>query len=656
MKMFNWKRAALLIALSLIVIGTVGAGGKTEGTTGTTGGAAAEGKYKESPLLAAQVKAGELPPVDQRLPKEPVVVKPLNEIGKYGGIMKIGIPGPTQWYGDPESALGPETLMRLSRDYTGVVPNLIRTWEWTNDGRTLTCHFIQDAKWSDGEPFSADAVMFWYEDVLLNKELNPAGVPPKWAPGGETMKLTKLDDYTIRYDFKVPYPVILFYMAHYDGSASNWMPSHYLKQFHAEYTDRDKVTKMAKDAEFDEWYQLFNAKKQVYSCSAGAMDLPSMSAYVLDSSSPEFHSLKRNPYYWKVDPDGNQLPYIDEVRLLVYTYYEVLTLKAIQGEFSLYGQNSELSKYPVYMDNKAKGGYEVYKWVASDAGFMGFQFNLTTKDPVKREIFRDRRFRIAFSHCINREEINETQFFGLCTPMNATAHPMSPYYKEEFGNAYIEYDPAKSNKLLDEMGLDKKDSDGYRIMKDGRRLEVTLEYPPETHTWAPPVVELMVAYMKDIGIKMNVKAHDRSLYAQRVNSNDVEFNEWNVVGFTNTMLTDPRCFVPFRLGDETTWYRLWAEWYVSKGEKGEKPIPVVQKLIDIYEEYITIVDDDARIAKVQEMLQIHAEEQFIVGLIGNTIKPLLVDVNLGNVPTEGVHGYDWIRLQPQHPETFYFKN
>ena len=124
-------------------------------------------------MLAAKVAAGELPPVDERLPSEPVVVAPLSEVGEYGGNLSVGIPSAWSWFGDPQSAVGPETLMRIATDYTGVVPNIVRSWDWAPDGKTVVMHFVQDAKWSDGAPFSADSVMWWYDNVTLNETLTP---------------------------------------------------------------------------------------------------------------------------------------------------------------------------------------------------------------------------------------------------------------------------------------------------------------------------------------------------------------------------------------------------------------------------------------------------------------------------------------------------
>lgn len=650
------KKLMTSAALGALALGTAWAGATEESSSaGAAAGADAmmSGAYREAPMLAAMVAAGELPPVEERLPAEPVVITPLDEVGRYGGNLSVGIPSAWAWFGDPQSAVGPETLMRIKTDYSGVVPNIVRSWEWEPDGKTVVMRFVEDAKWSDGAPFSADAVMFWYDHIVGNETLTPQP-HSRWTPGGELMKLTQVDEYTIRYEFAAPYPLIEMQYAHYAGGPNSYSPGHYLQQFHPEFQDAAKLADMTKEAGFDEWHQLFNNKNRVCSVIACG-EQPTMQPYRRIASNPQSHTLERNPYYWKVDPAGNQLPYVDGVTIHVVQDREVLVLKAIQGEFDLFGQNSALADFPVYQENKEKGGYEVYNWIVTDANQMGIQFNLTIEDPVKREVFRDKRFRIAFSHAIDREEVNETTQFGLATPMQATVHRMTPWFKEEYANAHVEYDPEMANRMLDEMGLNQRDAQGYRLMKDGRRLSVTWEYPPDTHTWAPPVVELVVDYAKDIGLEVLVKADDRALYGQRVRQNLVEMNEWNVVGFTTTMLIDPRVWVPWRDMDEAVWYTQWLYWYLSGGERGEEPIAEVKQIREWWEQYTTTVDLAERDRLIDNVLRTHAENAFVIGLIGDVMKPVLVNTELVNVPTEGAHGYDAIRFQPNHPEQFFFR-
>ena len=608
----------------------------------------------EAPVLTKLVKAGKLPPLEQRLPPNPVVVKPVNELGKYGGTLNIGIKEQYSWFGDPQSAIGPDGLLRFSSDFQEILPNLIRKWEWSNDGKTVTVHLLEGAKWSDGQPFTADDVQFFYEDVLLNKELY-ANMLGRWAPGGEPMKLTQLGKYTIRYDFAVPYPVIELEWAHYHGGQYSWGPKHYLKNFHPKYTDESTLEAKVKEGGFDSWVQLFKAKSKICSMIPCAKGLPTMSAFVVEESKPEFHRLKRNPYYWKVDTAGNQLPYVDEVTLAMYSDPEVLSLKSIQGEFDIFGQNADLANFPVYKNNQDKAGYNMMIWKTTNANFMGFQFNLTMKDPVKRKIVNDRRFRIAVSHAFDREEVNDARFFGMVEILNTTAHPDSPFYVEEFAKAHIEHDPKKSNNLLDEMGLTERDSDGYRKMPDGRTLEFAF-VGEDLAPWAPPVVELVTAYLKDVGIKVTAKFVSRDLYRAISKSNDVEFGQHVVWGFFNLFQSCPNAFVPCTEDFNLHWSKLWSRWYETKGAQGEEPPPIIKELHKMFVAMRSTTYQEKRIEYAREIQRVHAEERFIISTLGPDLKPILVNKRLGNVPTKGVHGYDGIRMQPFHPETFYFKN
>ena len=611
----------------------------------------------ESPLLAKLVKLGKLPPLEERLPPNPIVVKN-REIGKYGGTLSIGIKGEKTWFGDPQSAIGPQPLLRYSEDFSKPLPNIARKWEWSNGGKWLTLDLIEGARWSDGEPFTADAIMWWYKNVLTNKEIT-AKPASRWAPGEEVMGMTKLSEYKIRYEFKVPHPAIEFDLLHYQGGMYSWLPAHYSKQFHADFVEKDKLDELVKAEGFDNWVQLFKAKNSICSMMACSEGMPTMDPYTIEKFSTEYSILKRNPYYWKVDEAGNQLPYIDEVGLYVYTDPEVLKLKAIQGEFDIFGQNSNLEDYPVYKKNAEKAGYNIYNWMLTDAGFMGFQYNLTISDPVKRKIFRDKRFRIASSHAINREEVNETLFFGLVKITNYTAHPATPWYNEDYAMAHTSYDPELSNKLLDEMGLKDRDSDGYRKMPDGRTLEVKYE-GENTQAWARPVEELVQDYLRQVGIKMDIDVKDRELWTKRANSNQIEFSQWVVVGFTGSMVADPRSFVPWRQSAETVWYGggegSWEAWALTGGTEGEEPPFEVKEIIRLMKEARMEFDQDKKIKLLDQILKIHSEERYGFSILGPVLKPVLVNKNLANVPLDGYHGYDGIRMQPYFPEAFYFKN
>jgi len=265
-------------------------------------------KLSEAPILRTKVAAGELPPVEERLPKEPMVVEPIEEIGQYGGNLRTACLGTA----DVATIYVPfltEPLVRWDRTGTVVIPNVAKKWSISKDARTYTFYLRKGMKWSDGTPLTADDILFWYKDIALNKELTP--VFYSWlTTGGEPVEVKKIDDYTVQFRFSQTNVLFLKNVA-FQGSMpwSNMItPKHYLKQFHPNYVPKEKLITMTKEAGFDHWFQLFLDKKDYVQNSA----YPVITAWQSTGSMAgrTLHTLKRNPYYWKVDPHGNQLPYL----------------------------------------------------------------------------------------------------------------------------------------------------------------------------------------------------------------------------------------------------------------------------------------------------------------------------------------------------------
>ncbi|MGQ9632382.1 MAG: ABC transporter substrate-binding protein [bacterium] len=564
----------------------------------------AEMKYKEAPMLAEMVKAGKLPPVEERLPKEPLVLKPLEEIGQYGGTWRRAWLGPSDSPGPDRITYDP--ILRFDREGKDVIPGASKGWEFTEGGKVLTLYLREGMRWSDGAPFTADDVIFWYEDIILNDELTPS--KPSWFKvGGELGKVEKVDDYTIRLSFSQPYGILLEILA-WNGYI--FAPKHYLKEFHPRYVPKGELEKLAKKSGYEFWHQLFTAKNNWIQNP----DLPTIRAWkpINPPTEPQW-TMERNPYYWKVDTEGNQLPYIDRVVHNLVENAEVINLKAMAGELDFQLRHLLVSNYTVFMENREKGDYRVLAWKSGFGADIALYPNLDyTGDPVLRDLINDRRFRIALSVAINREEINELVFLGLGEPRAATVPPQSPGYKEEFARMHAEYDPNKANKLLDEMGLAKRDAEGFRLRPDGKTLTLTIEVVPVFGPWVD-VCELVKEHWEAVGIKTAVKTEERSLFYTRTHAGEQQVQAWSH-GQVFRPLLNPFRLIPYSM--DTPFAPLTGLWYQTRGKSGVEPKGDLRKAIDLYERAKLTVDEGERNRLTEEMIRLSVENVWAIGTVG----------------------------------------
>ncbi|MCX7841058.1 MAG: ABC transporter substrate-binding protein, partial [Anaerolineae bacterium] len=376
-------------------------------------------KFNEAPMLAEQVKAGKLPPVEQRLPKNPVVVPTVEKIGKYGGTWRVGLSGGNDQVG-LYRMVGYEGLVRWDPSFKEIIPNLAESFQANADASEYTFKLREGLKWSNGKPFTANDIMFWYEDILLNKDLTPT-IPTWLTVNDKPVVVEKVNDYTVKFKFAGPYGLFLQRLGHPDGTRITAFPADYLKQFIPKYNpDADK---QAKDAGLKTWVDLFNAKIGAGERSAGYyanLELPRLIAWIpvtsYDGKATQV-TLERNPYYWKVDSQGNQLPYIDRVQATIAGDVQALVLKALNGEIDMQDRHiATLANKAVFADGMQKGNYRFYELIPSQSSTFVIMLNMTHKDPVKRAVFQNKDFRIGLSYAINRKEIIDTVYVGQGKP------------------------------------------------------------------------------------------------------------------------------------------------------------------------------------------------------------------------------------------------
>jgi peptide/nickel transport system substrate-binding protein len=365
------------------------------------------------------------------------------------------------------------------------------------------------------------------------------------------------------------------------------------------------------------------------------------------------HVLQRNPFYWKTDPEGNQLPYIDRIISEFVETGELINTKAAAGEIDMQGRHIQLFNMPVFVENAEAGDYRILRWVLSEGTSPYIAFNWQAPDPVLAEIFRQKEFRQAVSLAINRDEINELIFLGLGKPRQATVLPQSPYYEERFATAYAEYDPDRSNELLDGIGLDQKDSEGFRLRPDGERLSIIWELPSGIFGPWIDEAEMIKGYLADIGLDVAVRTYERSLWTEKADSGETQMTSFQH-DYQFTPLIQPIKLLP--IGDRYGEIGLtWYQWWNSGGREGEKPTGIILEAYELYNQAKSTPDVDERISLTKQILEIQAENLYFIGTVGELPHVFIVKNNFRNVP-DGLPS-DWIFKSPGngHPEQFFIR-
>ena len=635
-KLSRWRRAATA-ALALALVW----------------GLAFAQPYNEAPMLADLVAAGELPPVEERLPDEPLVVEPDEATGEYGGVLRRAFIGPA----DANNVIRViyDSLVRFDPPGGEVIPHLVASWDHSEDFHEWSLYLRPGGKWSDGHPFDADALMFWYESVLLNEDLTPS--IPTWAANrdGSPMLMERIDDYTVRYTFDFPNTLFLTDITFRDGADRNlaaFLPGHYLGRYHPEHASEADLQRELSAAGLTDWTQLFMAR----ATQTENPNRPSTAAWVAHDStvSDAVFTMRRNPYFMAVDTAGNQLPYIDEVQFRFFADVEALNFAAVAGEFDMQARHIQMTNYPVLIENAERSGYRVMTWPTFGGSDATVFINQTyTGDAELGELLATRDFRVALSLGIDRDEIRESAFLGLGEVRQAVPAPWHPYYPgDEVAYAYTQFDPETAQAMLDELGLE-RGADGRRTLPSGRPLRLEISVVPAFGPW-PDVAQLVAADWERLGLTTDVQLRERTAHFTMRDANEHIMEIWNedttAFPFTGAPKVDPRTEPSVIYAVE---YRTW---YRTGGERGLEPSEDLARLIEMIEE-AKEVGVDEQIALAREIYTLVTEEMYRIGTVGLT--PMIqgvvvVNQDLKNVPE--VVANDWPLRTPGNarPEQWFF--
>ncbi len=616
--------------------------------------------FSESPMLAEMVAAGTLPPVEERLPDNPVVQIPLEDIGKYGGNL--------HWveytidYDHYLRHLNETNLLEL-RPAKGtarykwmggeIMPGVYESWSTSDDSQTFEFVLRKGLKWSDGEAVTTEDIQFYIEDVLRNEEVTPAA--PSWLNyRGQPTGFEVLDEQTVRFVFAEPNGFFLPQMVNWAWS-SHLRPAHYFKQYHTGYTDIGELLPLMEEEEFtaaEDWGRWFvgiqnNATGGSYQRrTAGYRSMPVLQPYAWESEPQQGEFIMmRNPYFYKVDPDGNQLPYIDSVSRSLVTDLEVENLKIISGETDIQGQFIRLSDYPMFSQNQDAGNYHLMALPAWQDQLLIVPFNFDPADSVLGEILRDKRFRQALSLAVDRDEVKKSIFLDFGVPSAFAPVAGSAWYKDEFRDAYAEFDLEKANALLDEMGLEWDANSEFRLRPDGQRMVLPIDYydvtPPAT-----PGGELLREFWVEIGVDTKVEQVNGQFYWQKRGANETVGTIWWANGLSpaDTVFVSSFLMTP-----------SWWTWFGAQGTEGTEPQdPEAVKLIELFWELESATTEEEQIRLGIEIFENHKENVWNIGTVASAPQPFVYSQGLGNIAVAEEREYYHISLM-ELSEQFYWK-
>ena len=604
-------------------------------------------KFGEAPMLAQLVLAGKLPPVEERLPEDPLVMPVFSEIGKYGGTMRRGFLGPTDVHCNSGRVNGTGP-MRWNTPGTDIIHHVASGLEGNADGSEWTMSLRKGMKWSDGAPFTADDFIFQSIDVHGSDEIKPGKQLWYKGPYDEFVEVSKVDDTTVKFTYPGPYYIfpkmMLFSCTNFNMP---YAPKHHLKQFHSKFNSDADAN--AKAAGFESWIQHYLNREDF----RDNVDRPSTRPWLFRNTRGDPTIIfERNPYWFGVDPEGNQLPYIDRLRLGLVETPEVLMLKAIQGDVDFQGRHVQLPNFPVLKENEAKGGYTV-QLVNTYGGVDAF---VTVNQGIPGELgdlLRNKTFRLGLAAAIDRDFINKTALLGLATVRNVVPPPGHPHHPgPEYETKNLKYDVDLANKLLDQV-IPNKGADGFRTLPSGESFEYLIGATPAFGPW-PDVAEQSARFFQEVGV--NAKAHvvERSLLRNQWRANEIQAYVWDQ-DRTADVFFSPWQAIP--LSNGSSWGPTIGQWFATDGKDGTEPSDEIKQIVAWYREGLTLPpEESAKLA--QKIYKWHVDNQVQSGVAGMSpmvMGVVVVNEDLGNVPDSWANDVVFNTPWPAFPEQFYYK-
>jgi peptide/nickel transport system substrate-binding protein len=609
-------------------------------------------EYIDSAYFDAKVKSGAMAKIGDRLPENPRVInlKAMGrEPGKHGGVIRMLVGKAKDIKLIP--LYGYARLVGFNEKFE-LIPDILEKVD-VEEERVFTFHLRKGHKWSDGHPFTAEDFRYAWQDMLTDKKLGRSGLRDNLLVDGKGPTFEIIDETTVRYTWQAPNPNFLpslaapvpIYLA---------MPSHYLKQFHKKYQTKEALAKVLAENKLKKWHKLH--KRKAREKKASNPDLPTLSPWVNTVAPPsDYFVFKRNPYFHRVDENGRQLPYVDEITMSVGTG-SLIPAKTGAGDADLQARNLFFVDYTHLKSSEKRSGYKVMLWKSGKGSAVTLLPNLNVKDDLWRKTLRDVRFRRALSLGINRHEINQIMFFGLARESSDSLLPQSPLFKAKYQKAWAQHDPKLANKFLDEMGLVKRDGDGYRIFPNGQRVEIIVETAGED-TLQSDILELIQDQWHEIGVKLIIRASQRDVMRRRAISGLAVMTIWN--GFDNAVASPE--MAPSELIPSSQSNLQWPQWgmfYSSRGKKGTEPdLEAVRQLVQSAQNWKRATTKENKTKYWHKILDLYSDQVFSIGTVNGALQPIVVNKHLRNVPKQAIYAYSPTSYFGVYmPDTFWYDN
>ncbi|MBN2001052.1 hypothetical protein JW935_26135 [candidate division KSB1 bacterium] len=602
------------------------------------------GKYNEAPMLAERVARGELPGVDQRLPKNPYV-RVVESIGRYGGTLYDQSDSQGgRFHLDGALVSGPQ---ETNNEGNIIRPHLCDKVT-INDTYTEFIFFIRDGlKWSDGVELTADDILWWWEHEQNNKVLYPEGPRTVWKVGEKFAQFSKIDRLVFVIKFASPFRPCLNVTAHEWANFGSYFgqPSHWMKQFHIDFNPH--ADNLARQFGYQKWHQLYKEREELM--RGAHTGKPHVGPWTRIVSETTHDIYERNPYFAEVDQAGNQLPYIDRIFVSVIEDRKLRDARTATGGVSQ--GNVILTNVFIYKKNVKQADYHLKNWSLANSSECMFAFNLNHKDPVKKKIYNDLRFRQAMSFALNRKRINDTLYFGLAKEVQATLNPNVSFFNPAWLTYCADYDVERANLLLDKMGLEWDDRHQYRSQPDGKRLVTVVIF--NRQTFPVEMLELVRKDWQQVGMDTIIKETDFRFRQERCRSADHDCTCWNA-----DLVEEIAAYLPWATKwnpQRALYYAVdWWYWYYTDGKTGEKPPDVWLNQFDRMAAWYNAKSEKEYLHLGHAVWDFFSKQLVCIGTVGYAPQPIVVKNGLKNVKESMKMGYGTVWAKSYDVQTYYW--